>query len=461
MATEKTSILVLDDDPIVLRSLSEYLRVEGYDVRPAQTLQEAMSFLDKERFRVAMADVRLPEGSGFDLLQHVKALNLATAIIMLTGYGTIEDAVRAIKMGAFDYVTKPISDDEVKLTIERALQQQELLEENRRLREQLNMSFHLDNIICRDPKMKRVFEMIKVVAGTDTTILITGESGTGKTLVARAIHANSERAGKPFVEVSCGTLPDTLLESELFGHVKGAFSGAIAKKRGKFAAADKGTIFLDEISIASPSLQMKLLRVLESFKFEPVGSNNTCEVDVRVILATNQDLGELVARGEFREDLYYRINVMNIYLPSLRDRPEDIPPLVGHFLQKYRGEAIHPVEGVSDDCMRILSNHDWPGNVRQLENVIQRAVVLCRNKYIMPEDLPAELAPRTEPVLPEGKILPLKEAMKRWERRLLIESLRAVDGNRKETAKRLGINRTTLYNKMREHGIAERHNTPG
>jgi len=455
MPASKVPVLVLDDDPLVLKSLSEYLRVEGYDVSPAETLQQGMTLLEEKPFSVIMSDVRLPEGSGFDLLKHVKALNLSSAVIMLTGYGTIEDAVKAIKMGAFDYVTKPIADEEVRLTIERALQRRELLEENRRLRQQLNMSFHLDNIVCRDPVMRRVLDMVKVVAGTDTTVLITGESGTGKTLIARAIHANSSRARKPFVEVSCGTLPDTLLESELFGHVKGAFSGAIANKHGKFEAADNGTLFLDEISVSSPSLQMKLLRVLESFKFEPVGSNQTREVNVRVILATNENLSQLVAKGEFREDLFYRINVMNISLPALRDRREDIGPLARHFLEKYRDEALHPVSGISDAAMRLLTEYDWPGNARELENVIQRAVVLCRDTHVAPEDLPPKFAPREEPILPEGKILPLREAMARWERKLVVEGLKATGGNRKETAKQLGINRTTLYNKMRDHNITE------
>jgi len=454
-SNDKVPILVLDDDPIVLKSLSEYLRLENYDVTEAESLQEGLDQLARRHFRVVLTDVRFPEGSGFDLLQHVKNLNLASAVIMLTGYGTIEDAVRAIKMGAFDYVTKPLSDEEVKLSIERALQQQELLEENRRLRQQLQMSFHLDNMVCRAPKMKRMMDMIKVVAGTDTIVLITGESGTGKTLAARAIHNNSSRADKAFIEVSCGTLPDTLLESELFGHVKGAFSGAIANKRGKFEVAHGGTLFLDEISLASPSLQMKLLRVLESFRFEPVGSNETREVDVRLILATNQDLGELVKQGKFREDLYYRVNVMNIYLPPLRERREDIPPLVMHFFNKYRNEALHPIEGVSEEAIRVLTEYDYPGNVRELENIIRRAVVLCRSAHIMPEDLPTKLAPREEPPIPKGKILPLKEAMRVWERRLILEGLRATGGNRKETARRLGINRTTLYNKMREHKITE------
>ena len=454
-SSKKTPLLVLDDDPIVLKSLSEYLRLEGYDVHSAESLQEGMDLLAQHQFRVVLTDVRLPEGSGFDLLQHIRAMNLSAAVIMLTGYGTIEDAVRAIKMGAFDYVTKPISDDEVKIALERALQQQRLLEENRQLRQQLNMSFHLDNMICRDPKMRRVLDMIKVVAGTDTTVMMTGESGTGKTLAARAIHANSPRSSKPFVEVSCGALPDTLLESELFGHVKGAFSGAIVNKHGKFEAAHKGTIFLDEISIASPSLQMKLLRVLESFKFEPVGSNETREVDVRLILASNQDLGKLVKQNKFREDLYYRINVMNIYLPALRERREDIAPLAMHFLDKYRHEALHPVEGISDEAMRVITEYEYPGNVRELENVVRHAVVLCRKPQVMPEDLPDKIAPREEPILPDGKILPLKDAMRKWERRLLLEGLRTTGGNRKETAQRLGINRTTLYNKMREHGITE------
>ncbi len=448
-------VLVLDDDPIVLNSLSEYLRMENYRVRATETLDEAMRQLEQESFRCVLTDVRLPEGSGFDLLQHVKSLNLSTAVIMLTGYGTIDDAVRAIKLGAFDYVTKPIADEEIKLAIERALQQQELVEENKRLREQLNMSYHLDNFICADSKMKRVLDMIDVVAGTDATVLMTGESGTGKTLAARAIHMNSRRSGKPFIELSCGSLTETLLESELFGHVKGAFSGAIADKRGRFEAADKGTLFLDEISLSSPSLQTKMLRVLESLKFEPVGSTRTKEVDVRLILATNEDLGALVKKGEFREDLYYRVNVMNIYLPPLRDRRDDIVPLARHFIEKYRDEAPHDVQGLSDDAIRVLTRYEWPGNVRELENVIHRAVLLCGNSCICAEDLEMQNMGGPEAALPDGEVLPLKDAMKRVERKLILEGLEATDGNRKEAAKRLGINRTTLYNKMHEYDLMD------
>jgi len=453
----RTPVLVLDDDPIVLRSLTEYLGLEGYEVSAAQDLQTALSLLAEDRFSVVLTDVRLPEGTGFDVLEHVKGLDLATSVIMLTGYGTIEDAVRAIKMGAFDYVTKPVSDDEVKLSVERAIQQQELLAENSRLRQQLNVAFNLNSFVCVDPKMKRVLDMVRVVAGTDATVLITGESGTGKTMVARLIHMNSQRTGRPFIEVSCGVLPDTLLESELFGHVKGAFSGAIADKKGRFEAADKGTIFLDEISLASPSLQVKMLRVLESFKFEPLGSNNTREVDVRLILATNQGLEGLVKEGKFREDLYYRVNVMHIDLPPLRERRDDVAPLAAFFLQKHRGLALHPIEGMSEQALELLMSYHWPGNVRELENVIQRAIVLCRKSQLTPDDLSVRAPSREpDPLMPsDGEILPLKEAMKRVERRLILSVLKASNGNRKESARRLGINRTTLYNKMHEHGIMD------
>ncbi|MGD2174034.1 MAG: sigma-54 dependent transcriptional regulator [Candidatus Brocadiaceae bacterium] len=452
---EQTAVLIMDDDPIVRESLSEYLRVEEYRVSAASSLSEAMSLLEDDHFRIALVDVRLPEGSGFELLQRVREQRLPTAVIMLTGYGTVEDAVRAIKMGAFDYVTKPVSDEEVKIAIERALQQQELMEENERLREQLKLDFRHDEIVYRDQKMEKVLERVRVVARTDATVLITGESGTGKTMAARAIHMNSSRAEAPFVEVNCGTLPETLLESELFGHVKGAFSGAIADKRGRFEAADEGTLLLDEISLASPSLQMKLLRVLEAFKFEPVGSTDTREVDVRLILATNEDLGRMVREGKFREDLYYRVNVMNIHIPPLRERVQDIFPLAQHFVAKHSGSAIHEVEGISEEAMRQLTAYDWPGNVRELENVIQRAVVLCDGPYVTPDDLDIEMPGPGGLAFPDGEITPLKRAMKKVERRLLLAALEACEGNRKAAAERLDINRTTLYNKLHEHGLMD------
>jgi len=453
--SEQAHILVLDDDTIVLKSLKAFLEEEGHRVWTVQTLPDAIDLMRSDSFRVALVDVRLARGNGFDLLEHVSQHNIPVAVVMFTGYGSIQDAVRAIKMGAFDYVTKPISDDEVKLAVERALEHQRLLEENNELRRQLNMSFQLDNFVCQDPSMKRMLDMVRILAGTDSTVLITGESGTGKTLVGRALHMNSPRAGKPFVEVSCGALPDTLLESELFGHVKGAFSGAVTNKRGKFEAADGGTIFLDEISLASPSLQMKLLRVLEGFQFEPVGSNETRRVDVRIILATNQDLLELVKEGRFREDLYYRVNVMDIHMPPLRERREDILPLARHFIDKYRKRAMRSIEGISEEAMRVLGSYDWPGNVRQLENTVQKAVVFCQGAYISPGDLDIDASLHGELSSLEDGIRPLKEAMKKLERRLILDGLQAASGNRKEAAKLLGINRTTLYNKLHEHGIME------
>jgi len=452
---ERPCVLVMDDDPIVRESLTQFLELEDYRVAAAGSLQEAMGLLERQDYRIVLGDVRLPEGSGFDLLKHIREQKLPSAVIMLTGYGTIEDAVRAIKMGAFDYVTKPISDDEVKLTIERALQQQRLVEENRRLREQLNLTFQSDQIVYHDPLMKRVMERVRVMAGTDATVLITGESGTGKTLTARAIHSNSARKEGPFIEVSCGTLPDTLLESELFGHVKGAFSGAVANKRGRFDAAHKGTLFLDEVTLASASLQMKLLRVLEDFKFEPVGSTETRSVNVRLILATNEEIGKLVKESKFREDLYYRVNVMNIHVPPLRDRTLDIMPLAQHFLAKHRENAIHAVEGFSEDAVRVLTEYHWPGNVRELENVVQRAAVMCRSPYITPDDLDIKGTEAGKLLIEDGDIVPLKEAMKRMERRLLLAGLEAAGGNRKEAARRLAINRTTLYNKLHEHGLMD------
>ncbi len=452
---DEMSVLVMDDDPIVRRSLSEYLRLEGYGVAEAPGLPEALEALDGGDYPVILADVRLPEGSGFDLLEYIREQGISSAVIMLTGYGSIEDAVRAVKMGAFDYVTKPVADEEVELAIERALQQRQLLEENKRLRQQLKGTFDHENIVCRDPRMQDVLEMVRVMAETDATALITGESGTGKTLAARAIHLNSARRDHPFMEVSCGTLPDTLLESELFGHVKGAFSGAITDKTGRFEAADKGTVFLDEISLATPSLQMKLLRVLEDLKFEPVGSTRTRQVDVRLILATNTELEKLVKKGEFREDLYYRVNVVNIHIPPLRERTQDIMPLAEHFVEKYREDAIHPIEGFSAEAARALAEYHWPGNVRELENVVQRAVVMCRSRRITPQDLSIKSVQAQDALLADGEVAPLREAMKRVERRLILASLEASEGNRKEAAKRLGINRTTLYNKLHEHGLMD------
>ena len=448
-------ILVVDDDEIILTSLSEFLRLEGYGVETARSFQEASAHLAAGTFQVAIADVSMPEVDGFELLKMTRNRYPDMAVIMITGYGTIESAVEAIKRGAFDYLTKPIIDDEIKLVIERALKQQMLMEENRSLRSQLAERYGLGNVIGHDDKMLRVFDTVEAVADTPTTVLITGESGTGKSMIARAIHQRSNRRQNPFVEVACGALPETLLESELFGHVRGAFTGAVSDKPGKFKQAEGGTVFLDEISTATPALQVKLLRVLQDFEFEPVGGARTQRVDVRCILATNENLDEAVRRGDFRQDLYYRVNVVTIHLSPLRERIGDIPLLAQHFLDNHCRRAGRTILGFQDDAMRLLQGYAWPGNVRQLENVIERAVILTKNATIAIEDLPDNVRSLADAQGGDGdgRILPLKTALERPEREIILRALRTFGGSRHATADALGINRTTLYKKMKRYSI--------
>jgi len=448
-------ILVVDDDEIILTSLSEFLRLEGYGVETARSFQEASAHLAAGTFQVAIADVSMPEVDGFELLKMTRNRYPDMAVIMITGYGTIESAVEAIKRGAFDYLTKPIIDDEIKLVIERALKQQMLMEENRSLRSQLAERYGLGNVIGHDDKMLRVFDTVEAVADTPTTVLITGESGTGKSMIARAIHQRSNRHQNPFVEVACGALPETLLESELFGHVRGAFTGAVSDKPGKFKQAEGGTVFLDEISTATPALQVKLLRVLQDFEFEPVGGARTQRVDVRCILATNENLDEAVRRGDFRQDLYYRVNVVTIHLSPLRERIGDIPLLAQHFLDNHCRRAERTILGFQDDAMRLLQGYAWPGNVRQLENVIERAVILTKNATIAVEDLPDNVRSLADGQGGDGdgRILPLKTALERPEREIILRALRTFGGSRHATADALGINRTTLYKKMKRYSI--------
>ncbi len=451
--TDRTRILVVDDDELILTSLSEFLRLEGYEVEAAASFREASAHLGAGPYQVVIADVSMPEVDGFELLKMIRNRYPETAVIMITGYGTIESAVEAIKHGAFDYLTKPIIDDEIKLVIERALRQQHLMAENRALRSQLGERYSLDNIVGHDPKMLRVFDLIEAVADTPTTVLITGESGTGKSLVARAIHQHSNRRDGPFVEVACGALPETLLESELFGHVRGAFTGAVGDKAGKFTQADGGTIFLDEISTATPALQVKLLRVLQDFEFEPVGGTKTERVDVRCILATNQDLEAEVRKGTFRQDLYYRVNVVTVHLPPLRERLGDIPLLADHFLARHCERTGRRVVGFTDEAMRRLQAYTWPGNVRQLENVLERAVILTKHATVTPDDLPDDMRAVGAGGDGDGRILPLKQALETPEREIIERALRAFHGSRQATADALDINRTTLYKKMKHYGI--------
>ena len=364
--------------------------------------------------------------------------------------------------GAFDYLTKPIVDEEIRVVVEKAARQQSLLFENQTLRQQLDLRFGLENVVGHDHKMLKIFDLVDAVADSRTTALMTGESGTGKSLLARAIHFRSPRRDKPFVEVSCGALPETLLEAELFGHTKGAFTGAVADKPGRFLAADGGTIFLDEINSASPAFQVKLLRVLQEQSFEPLGSSETRTVDVRVILASNVDLAAHVAAGQFRQDLYYRINVVNIKLPSLRERLSDIPLLANHFLRQFTREMGREILGLTEASIAAMQRYNWPGNVRELENAIERAVVLCRRPQIDFEDLPETIqafTPTRQNVsrLAEEELYAvgasLQVALEGPERKIIEAALKRNNWNRQSTATELDINRTTLYKKMRKYRL--------
>jgi DNA-binding NtrC family response regulator len=449
------TILLVDDDRLLLDAMASWLRSEGYEVLAAGGREQAQRQLAEKPVDLVLADIRLADGDGFDVLAHCRQQYPQTTVILITGYATVETGIEALRAGAFDLLTKPLIDEELGMAIDRALAQREVVEENQKLKAQLDLRFGLENIVGHDHRMQRVFDMVDRVADTKATVLITGESGTGKSLLARAIHRRSGRRDEAFVEVACGAMPETLLESELFGHAAGSFTGAIGDRVGKFTQADKGTIFLDEISTSSPGLQVKLLRVLQEFEFEPVGSTKTQRVDTRVILATNEDLAQGVQQGRFRQDLYYRINVINIELPPLRERLTDIPLLAQHFLARTSEDAGKKAAGIADDALAAMQRYRWPGNVRELQNVVERAVLLGRGPSIRLEDLPGHIAAgqpgNLEPV--SGKAL--KEAMEVPERAIILEVLELHNWNRNATADALGINRTTLYKKMKRLGLMD------
>ncbi len=453
--TTPANILVVDDDKIILDSLVEFLALDGYAVDSAQSFTDAMRVLESKPIDIVLSDINLPGGNGFELLATLKKKHPEIGVIMMTGYGTIESAVEAIKLGAHDYLTKPIHDEELTLCVQRAVAQHSIVEENQQLKKRLDQRYGLDAIMGHDHRMLRIFDLVETIADSKVSVLVQGPSGTGKSLIAGVIHQQSARRDKPFIEVSCGSLPETLLESELFGHVRGAFTGAVSNKPGKFKAADCGTLFLDEISTASPAMQVKLLRVLQSHQFEPVGSNKTETVDVRLIVASNVDLEQEVEAGRFRQDLYYRINVVSIDMPKLCDRMTDVPLLATHFLQQSAAEMNSRVTGLDDEVVQALQRYSWPGNVRELENVMARAVVLCQGTQLHMEHLPEKILsiPQTDHSTTLYIPMPLKQALEVPEKRILETALRANDWNRQATAEQLEINRTTLYKKMKRYGL--------
>ncbi|MDX1962071.1 MAG: sigma-54 dependent transcriptional regulator [Pirellulales bacterium] len=459
---QRGSLLLIDDDRQVLESMADWLRGQGYKVDTAADRAPAIQLLDRKNFDVVLCDVRLREGDGLEILRYCRDKMPHTTVILLSGYGTVETAMEAIRGGAFDFLSKPLIDQELEMSLQRAFSQRKVLAENQALKKQLDLRYGLENIVGHDNRMQRIFDMIESVADTKATILITGESGTGKSLIARAIHRHSARRNKAFVEVACGALPETLLESELFGHVAGAFTGANTDKPGKFTHADGGTIFLDEIGTAPASMQVKLLRVLQEFEFEPVGSNKTQRVDTRVILATNENLQTAVAAGRFRQDLYYRVNVINIELPPLRERIGDLPLLADYFFKKLCEETGKKMRGLHEETLALLARHSWPGNVRELQNVIERAVLLGKGEWIVPADLPQQLL-HSPAITAAAQALPglsasghsLKSSLQGPERQIILDMLELNNWNRNLTAEQLGINRTTLYKKMKKLGLDE------
>jgi len=452
------SVLVVDDDFLIRESLSELLRVEGYEVDSAPGGPEALQRLAAHSYDIIFTDINMPDVTGFDILREVNLKYPETQIVLITGFGEIQTAVQAIKQGAYDYVQKPLIDDNIKMIVRRVMEQKRLSEENRYLRQRLGMRPKFANFVGQDHKIKKVFEIIEAIADTRTTVMITGESGTGKTLIARAIHYNSSRRNGPFVEVSCGALPENLLESELFGHVEGSFTGATSDKIGKFELAHGGTIFLDEINTASQSLQVKLLRAIQEREFERVGGTETISLDVRFVLATNYDLRREVEQGNFRKDLFYRVNVVPIHMPALRERVSDIPLLAEHFLQACAKQNSKDPRSMSlsPEAMVRLKHYPWPGNVRELENAIETAVVLSQSEVIGVDDLPASITSTAD-----RQRLPLREALVEAEREIIESALRLNSWRRQPTAAMLEIDRTTLFKKMRMHGLLRENSVVG
>jgi DNA-binding NtrC family response regulator len=443
----KETILLIEDEKLMRITLEDALRSAGYDVVSFETGAEALDAMRDNSFNVVVTDVRLPDTDGFAILKEISRMHDIQVIVM-TAFGTIKDAVEAMKLGAFDYITKPFSLDEFLLLIERALDAKRLRDENIRLKKDLGRCYCFTNIIGESKEMEKVFSLVERVAESDSTVLILGESGTGKELIATTIHYQSRRRDKPLIKVNCAAMPEGLIESELFGHEKGAFTGAIKKKLGRFELASGGTIFLDEIGDLPLSTQSKLLRVIQEKTFERVGGNDTLNIDVRIIAATNRNLEEDVKKGRFREDLYYRLNVIPITIPPLRQRKDDIPYLIDFFLTKYRNRTSRNVR-FSDNAINALLEYDYPGNVRELENIIERCVTLSTSDIIEKDDLPSSVFKKTT----DTRQLSLSDVAAEAEKEYITKVLKITGGNKTRAAEMLGISRKTLWEKINAYGI--------
>ncbi len=458
--TQSTKILIVDDDTGHLVSLKTIVRSWGYTVETANDGAVAVASVKSGPMDLILMDVRMATMSGIEALKQIKAYNPAIPVIIMTAYSSIDTAVEALKSGAYDYLIKPLDFQVLKLTIERASEHAGLKEENRALKKHLRGDYDLANIIGRSQPMKKLLEMVSMVAPSEATVLISGESGTGKELIARSLHFNSPRRERALVVVNCAAIAETLLESELFGHEKGAFTGADKRREGRFMLAHGGTLFLDEIGEMSPTMQAKLLRVLQERELQRVGGEETIKVDVRVVTATNRDLAADVAEGHFREDLFYRLNVMPLKVPPLRERQEDIPLLAQHFLEKFAEKNRKPVKGFVPLAMDMLLNYDWPGNVRELENAIERAVILLSGEYITEKQLPLNVTEKY-PALETSMAVavPITDgtrSLEEIEKEAVLATLKASDGNKAEAARRLGVTRKTLHNKLKNYGLDKR-----
>ncbi len=439
---KRIRILVVDDEDIVRESLRDWLEGVGYKVDIAESADKALRIIKQKKIKIMIADLIMPGMNGIELMKKAREIVPTISTVIITAHGTIQTAITAIREGAYDYVEKPFCPEKVELLLKNLVEHQDLVEENISLRRKIEDRFQFEGIIAKSPKMLRIIELIKTVAPTNATVLLIGKTGTGKEVIARAIHHQSPRRNKPFIATSCAALPESLLESELFGHEKGAFTGAVERKKGKFEAGDKGTLFLDEIGEINANTQIHLLRALEEKKITRVGGNEEINVDVRVIAATNRNLKTSIEQGMFREDLYYRLNVVTIDLPPLKDRMEDILPLAEHFLKKYAEESSKRIRNFSDDAVEFMLNYSWPGNVRELENMIERGVILSKNTAITLDELPQDII---HPIPAEGKTV---EAVTRNH---IINVLEETKGNISKAAEILGIRRMTLYNKLKKY----------